>query len=112
MKVSNFNRMITLQAFSFVQDNAGGVSTDPVKIIDAWAHVEQIGGQTGPSQSQIMSDSTYKISIRYRRAITTNWLVVYENQTMKIDRIVTESEGYKSFMILYCSVSIAQTDWS
>lgn len=112
INVSEMNRRVVLESYTYTQGDAGGSTPVLAESVTVWAKVEQKGGSMSFTQSQLMADATYQITMRYRSGVTTNWNVVYEGQTFMINKIVTDTEGYKRYMILDCSVSIAQQSWS
>lgn len=109
---SDFNRRITLTSYNYSQSGSGGVSAVEAEIFDTWAKVEQKGGGVNSNQAQMMSDASYRITIRYRPQVTKNWNISYEGQTFIINSISFDNPAYKRFMIIDCSVSIKQTSWS
>jgi SPP1 family predicted phage head-tail adaptor len=110
---SDLNRLITLESYSYSQNDSGGLT--PVlaeQLTDVWANIQQKGGDMRFNQAQMMADATYQITIRYKPQVTTNWNIIYEGQTYMINKIVLDNPAYKRFMIIDCSVSISQQSWS
>lgn len=109
---SEFTRRITLTSYGFTQGDAGGLSPVLAETFDTWAKWEQKGGGMSANQAQMMADASVQVIVRYRPQVTTNWIIVYEGQYYKINKIITDLPGYKRFMIIDCSVTIKQESWS
>lgn len=109
---SEFTRRIVLVSYDYSEGDAGGLTPVLAEEFETWAKWEQKGGGMGLNQAQMMADATAQVTIRYRPQVTTNWNIIYEGQTYRIDKIVFDDPGYKRFMIIDCSVSIKQTSWS
>ncbi len=112
INVSEFNRRLEFKAYDYTQGDAGGLTAALKETITVWGKFEQNSGSTQVNQAQVMTNNNFTATIRYRAAFTTNWLILYEGQLYKINSIRTDTEGYKRYMIIDCSVSVSLTDWS
>jgi SPP1 family predicted phage head-tail adaptor len=110
---SDLNRQVTLQSYSFTQNDSGGVA--PVlaeEIPDIWAKVDELNGGNVINQGQDKNFADYRITIRYRPQVTENWTIIYEGQTLKIKQMQVDNTAYKRFWIIFASTSIQQQSWS
>lgn len=112
IKPSEFNRRVTLKAYTYTHNDSGGITPVLAESVEVWAKVIQTTGGTGTQEAQQLSYNNYSVTLRYREGLTTNWLVFYEDQVFKINSISVSEEGYKRFMVLSCSTTIRQSDWS
>lgn len=113
MKASELNRLITLQSYSYAQNNSGGIA--PVlaeELTDVWAKIKPLSGGSVINQGQDKNYADYQITIRYQTQITENWSIIYEGQTLKIKQMQVDDEAYKRFLIIYASTTIKQESWS
>lgn len=109
---SEFKSIATFIAYTSGKSAYGGPTKGPVETLDVWCKFEQIGGSTNPSQAQMMSNVTVRLTCRYNPAFTTNWVVLFEGQYYIINYIKTDDPSFKRFMIMDLSVSLSQTSWS
>jgi SPP1 family predicted phage head-tail adaptor len=110
---SDLNRQVTLQSYSFTQNDSGGVS--PVlaeEIPDIWAKVDELNGGNVINQGQDKNFADFRITIRYRPQVTENWNIIYEGQTLKIKQMQVDNTAYKRYWIIFASTSIQQQSWS
>ena len=112
MNVSEFNRRGTMTAYDYDQRDSGGTYRVFRESIDIWCKIENLSVSTNPTQAQMKTDASYKITARYNPVFTTNWVFSYEGIDMMIKDISVDNEGYKRFMIFYCSTTIKQESWS
>ena len=109
---SDFTRRVTMESWDFTQINTGGVNRVLAESFECWAQVISKSGSQNVIQAQVKNDAQYQITIRYRPQITENWNVVYEGQTMIINRMSPDNTGYKRYLIMQCTGSIQQESWS
>lgn len=110
---SELNQIISLLAYTSTQNDTGTVSATLIEQIDnVWAKIEQLGGHTDTNQAQQLSTANYRITVRYLPQLTENWLISYGNSVFKITQMQVDNPAYKRYLIIYCSITIQQTDWS
>ncbi len=80
--------------------------------ITVWMKFERLSGSTSSNQAQMMSDATYRATMYYNPAFTTNWLLEFEGQVYQINSVKVDDAAYKKFCILECTTSLQQTSWS
>jgi SPP1 family predicted phage head-tail adaptor len=110
---SDLNRQVTLQSYSFTQNDNGGVT--PVlaeEIPGIWAKVDELNGGNMINQGQDKNFADYRVTIRYRPQVTENWTIIYEGQTLKIKQMQVDNTAYKRYWIIFASTSIQQQSWS
>lgn len=112
MTASELNRLITLESFTYSQNDSGGIT--PVlaeQLTNVWAKVEELNGGNVINQGQDKNYADFRITIRYHSQVNENWNIIYEGQTLKIKQMQLDNTAYKRYMIIYCSTDI-QHNWS
>ena len=110
---SEFTIQGTMKAYgSSAAGTYGGVTKELKESVTVWMKFEKLSGNTGPTQAQMMSDDTWRATMYYNPAFTTNWLLEYEGQVYQINSCKADDPAYKKFNILEVSTSITQTSWS
>ena len=113
INASDLNRLVTLEAYSFTQGSAGGITPELVEsIANVWADVTQMSGGEQVNQNQDRNFSDYKIVLRYRPQLNEKWIILYEGQRMAIKQMQVDNTGYKRYWIIFCSTLIGQNNWS
>lgn len=110
---SELNQLVSLVAYTSSQNDTGTITATNAETIDGvWANIKQLGGDTNTAQGQQISNAQYKIVIRYLPQMTENWLIVYNDITLKITQMQVDNPAYMRYLIIYCSTTIQQTSWS
>jgi SPP1 family predicted phage head-tail adaptor len=112
MTPSQLNRLVTLESYTYSQNDSGGIA--PVlaeQLTNIWAKVDELNGGNVINQGQDKNFADFRITIRYRPQVNENWNIVYEGQTLKIKQMQLDNTAYKRYMIIYASTTLEQS-WS
>lgn len=112
MRVSDFNRRITMKAYSTAQTATGGLTRVLAESVSVWAKVENRSGFVSTEYAQQIWSVNLTVTIRYQAKFDSNWVFEYEGQEYRINNITPISEGYKRFMVLRSSGAEKIENWS
>ncbi len=77
MQSGRFRHRVTIEYATETRDSVGGVTQTWAELDQVWASVEPIQGREFFSASQVQSDVSTRIRIRYRADVTEKMRVVH-----------------------------------
>lgn len=102
MQVGKLNKRINILEFVDAENNIGINEIKPQIFLTCWASIEPARGREYYDAQRVRSETSYKITIRYRKGITEAMSIEYHGRRYEIQNIVDPEEEHISLEI-YCS---------
>lgn len=101
MRAGRLRRRIQLQSATETRDAHG----QPVKTwstqATVWASVEPAHGREYIQARQVAQENLWRVMIRYRSDVTSDWRIVYGAKTLEIESVINPDEDDRLLQI-YC----------
>lgn len=102
MRAGRLNKLVTIEQPNSVTDAVGQPVPSWSQFAKPWARIEPITGREWFAESMINSETTVKITIRYRDGITEDMRVNWNSKLYNIEDILNVFEKDRE-LILLCS---------
>jgi SPP1 family predicted phage head-tail adaptor len=94
------DKRITIQYQSKMQDSYGSEVITWTDLKTVWANVKPLSGREYNTAKQLYSESTTKITIRYRTGLDTSMRFFYNNKYYYILNVVNSDEKNEELVLL------------
>lgn len=95
-QAGQLDRRITIQSFTTTTDAFGEVVKSFTTLANVWAKVHEKSGKEGEDGQQIVASRVVEFYIRYRSDINEQMRIQYNNETYKIEAILS-ADARKAF---------------
>lgn len=111
VEIGTLDKRVTILTYVETTDEIGLTHQELVDVIGhpVWARIEPARGRTYYEQYKDKVEMLTKITIRYRKGLTTDMLVRYRGQTYKITSVVDPYEAHVKLELM-CNLKRAGDD--
>lgn len=100
-RISDLDKLITLQYQTRVSDSMGGFTTTWVDAVsDIYAAIWSVSAKERMQSGQTTMIATHRIKTRYRRVLKPDWRIKYGTRYFNIVEIVNIKEANRMFELL------------
>ena len=101
MKIGEMNKRVTLQGRVVTQSSSGAVTETWSDLDTVWAKIQPLKGREFWQAQQTSSELDVRVTIRYRKNISTVERVKYGNRYFNIVAVIDADERHR-FLSLMC----------
>lgn len=99
MNIGKLNKRVFFQKPITEPDGYGGEKVNYQDVCEVWAYIEPLKDSERYIHSQLKSEATHRIVIRYRNEIDKTMRIVFRGRIFEIESIIEENFE-KRFLIL------------
>jgi SPP1 family predicted phage head-tail adaptor len=88
MRAGRLNQKITLRSHTATKNAIGEVVVAYSDVATVWAAVEPQKASEKVSGGLVLGESTYKVLIRYRSDVTSEWRIAWGDKTLEISSVL------------------------
>lgn len=100
MKIGDLRHRVALQKKEITEDELKQQSETWTDIATVWAAVEPLSGREYFAAEQVNTENSVKITIRYKKGITTDMRIVYDGKIFEVISILNPKERCVSLVLI------------
>lgn len=98
--IGSLDRRISFIAYEDKENDIGLTEQTQVVKLKCWARIESLRGKEYYEAQKLSSETTHKITIRYRAGLDENMLISYKNRIFEIQSIIDPYESHVKLEIM------------
>jgi SPP1 family predicted phage head-tail adaptor len=108
MRAGRMRHKVSIERPTVTQDSTGSITNTWGEYASVWASVEPISGREYFSASQVQSNVSTRIRIRYLEGVTPKMRVLHGSTYYDIEAVITDNKSGIAEMQLMCVTRGAQ----
>lgn len=106
MNAGDLTQRVTIERFTTVQDETGGITEDWAPLATVWASVEPLNGREYFAAQTTLAEVTTRIRLRYRRGLSVTDRINHEGTLHNIQALINP-RSRDAELVLMCKAGVA-----
>ena len=105
MSIGRMRYEVALQKPTNTRDTGGGITESFTTLSNIFADIEQTRGNESLRQGQVKEQTTFILTIRYRKDIGTNYRILYDEDAYNI-RNIKNVDNRNRYLEVECQLGV------
>lgn len=102
MNIGTLDRRVTFMGYQEAENEVGATEQNLVDLFTTWARIEPARGREYYEAQRLKDAAYYKITIRYRRNVTEDMIIKYQQQQFQIQSPPVDPYMAHEVLEIYC----------